>query len=230
MSQLYMMHGEWCDEVRTASRALITPSTDDVITLDAVKKHLRVDFAEDDETIGGMIAVAVAQLDPAAGGALGRALRPQTWELRLRGFPSRGIILPYPPLISITSFKYDDNAGVEQTLVEGTDYRILGQGTLQKQVLSPPYMRWWPIARCDHESVRIRFTSGYPVAVVADPNHVPPIVAVPDRLPAPIVAWLKLYVGSLYENRESFIVGTRELVAELPPHIMQMISTYRVYG
>jgi hypothetical protein len=51
-----------------------------------------------------------------------------------------------------------------------------------------------------------------------------------DRLPAPIKAWLKLYVGALYENRETFVVGNRDLVAELPPHIMTMLSTYRIYG
>jgi uncharacterized phiE125 gp8 family phage protein len=227
---MHLMHGEWCDHVPHASKALITPPTDKVLALADVKSHLRIDFADDDVLIQAFIDAAVNQLDPAGGGWLGRALRTQQWELRLRGFATRGIALPYPPLISIDSFKYDDLNGVEQTLVDGTGYRILGVGTLQKQMVAPLYNHCWPGARPDAESVRIRFTSGYPVAVTADPAHVPPIAAVIDRLPAPILAWLKLYVGALYENRESFVIGTREIVAELPAHIMTMLSTYRVYG
>jgi hypothetical protein len=191
--------------------------------------------------IDGFIAAAVNQLDPAGGGWLGRALRPQTWELRLSSFSQhncfdhrygqhQAIVLPFPPLISVDSVKYDDTSGVEQTLVEGTGFRVFGLGALARCAIAPLYQQSWPVARSDRESVRIRFTAGYPVAVAADPNHVPPIVAVPDRLPAPVLVWLKLYIGSLYENRETFIVGTREIVAQLPDHIMQMLSTYRVYG
>ena len=223
------------------SAVLITAPTADVLSLDDVKRHLRVDFNDDDALIAGFIAAAVNQLDPAGGGWLGRALRPQAWELRLSSFWQHAcfeslyghdaIVLPYPPLITVDSVKYDDGEGVERTLFENTDFRIIGLGApLARAAIAPVYLGSWPSARCDHGSVRIRFTTGYPTAVAADPDHIPPIVAVPDRLPAPIIAWLKLYVGSLYENRESFIVGTRELVAELPAHIMQMISTYRVYG
>jgi uncharacterized phiE125 gp8 family phage protein len=218
-----------------SSRVLITPPTADVLSRDDVKKHLRVDFDDDNALIDGMIAAAVNQLDPAGGGWLGRALRPQTWEVRLPSFWQHdcfdhrygvdAIVLPYPPLISIVSVKYDDPAGLEQTLDdEGIGFRLLGLGSFQKQAIAPPYQTCWPSARCDSESVRIRFTSGYPVAAAAHDD----VAAVVDRLPAPILVWLKLYIGSLYENRESMADGG--LVAELPPHIMQMISTYRVYG
>lgn len=220
--------------VMRSERIVITPPTADVLSRDAVKVHLRVDFDDDNSLVDGFIAAAVNQLDPASGGWLGRALRPQTWELRLSSFWQHdcfdhryghdAIVLPYPPLISIVSVKYDDSSGVEQTLVEGIGFRVFGTGSLQKQAIAPLYGKCWPMARCDHGSVRIRFTSGYPIA---DPQANPAVI---DRLPAPILAWLKLYIGSLYENRESFVLGARELVAELPPHIMQMLSTYRVYG
>lgn len=224
-----LLYGDWSECVQ-GSRVLITAPTDDALTRAAVKQHLRIDFDDDDDLIDAVILAAVAQLDPAAGGWLGRALRPQTWEFRLYGFPNRGIQLPYPPLISVTSLKYDDVNGVEQTLVENTGFRVLGIGAKGKQVVAPLYNQIWPSARSDSESVRIRFQCGYPVAIVADHDHIPPIVGVPDALPAPIVAWLKLIIGSLYENRESMVIGTREIVAQLPDHILQMISPYRVYG
>jgi uncharacterized phiE125 gp8 family phage protein len=68
------------------SVVLITPPAADVLSRDEVKQHLRVDFSDDDALIDGFIAAAVNQLDPAAGGWLGRSLRPQTWELRLPSF------------------------------------------------------------------------------------------------------------------------------------------------
>lgn len=207
------------------SRVLITPPASDVLMLSEVKRHLRVDFDDDDDVISDMIAAAVGQLDPAAGGQLGRALRPQQWELRLPSFSDHGcdhprygrgaIALPFPPLISIDSFSYDNTAGVERELVENVDFRILGAGARHKQAVVPVFGRHWPVARRAEESVRIRFTAGYPLEN--------------DALPAPIKAWLKLQIGALYENRESFSVGTREAVAELPDHILQMISSYRVY-
>jgi uncharacterized phiE125 gp8 family phage protein len=224
-----LLYGDWSECVH-GTRALITAPTDAVLTRPVVKQHLRIDFDDDDDLIDALILAVVAQIDPAAGGWLGRALRPQTWELRLHGFPNRGIQLPFPPLISVSSLKYDDTNGVEQTLVENTGFRVLGIGTNGKQVVAPLYNQIWPNARCDSESVRIRFRCGYPVAIAADPNHVPPIEAVPDALPPPIIAWMKLIIGSLYENRESVVIGTREIVAQLPDHILQMISPYRVYG
>lgn len=218
------------------SVALIEASAVDVVTLAEVKSHLRVDFADDDDLINGLIAAAVGQLDPSMGGWLGRALRPQTWEYRLDRFYGLGrhhrnrgghhrIEIPYPPLIGIVSLKYDDPAGVEQSLVEGTDFQILGEGSLGRASIAPLYDGCWPVARCAPESVRIRFQAGYAAAVAADPGP-----ASPDALPPTIKAWLKLIIGSLYENRESMMSGARAQVAQLPDHILQMISPYRVYG
>src|SRR5690606_35307910 len=78
-------------------RVLITAPTAAVVTMGEAKRHLRVDHDDDDALIGGMIAGVVEHLDPAGKGWLGRALQPQTWELRLDAFPCGPITLPYPP-------------------------------------------------------------------------------------------------------------------------------------
>jgi uncharacterized phiE125 gp8 family phage protein len=153
--------------------ALITAPTADVISLEEAKAQLRI-AAEDesqDDLIEAIVAACVAQLDPAAGGWLGRALRPQTWELRLDQFPACEIELPHPPLISVDSFVYDDSSGVEQTMAVTTNYRIFGQGTMGKASLRPPYNGSWPTSRSDFESVRVRFTCGYDET--ADPDMLP---------------------------------------------------------
>jgi hypothetical protein len=234
----------------TGSRALITPPTAAVMTLEACKAALGIVGAGQDAILAAALNATVAQLDPAEGGWLGRALRPQTWELRLPGFVDHGcrhprydagaIALPYPKLISIESFKYDDAGGTERTLALNTDFRILGAGTFGKQAVAPLYNRCWPIARCDAESVRIRFQCGYAAAVDADPG---PEAA--DELPASIPLAIALGVRMLISNAGANLylaldrvegVGEKRYAVtaaanELLQTAMQnLLSTCRVYG
>jgi uncharacterized phiE125 gp8 family phage protein len=153
---------------------LITPPDPDVaaVTLDEAKIGLGITSTSQDDIVAAAIAAAADALDPASGGWLGRALRPQTWELQLRAFGSHrahwhhtcanAILLPYPPLISVDSVKYLDSAGVDQTLALTTGYRVLGKGQVYgRAYIAPPYAGAWPVARFDDASIRIRFTAGY---------------------------------------------------------------------
>jgi uncharacterized phiE125 gp8 family phage protein len=228
---------------------LITAPTDDVVTLAEAKRQLRITNDDSDEMITALIAAAVAQLDPAGGGWLGRALRPQTWELRSDSFPcwyagcgydrnfrrQFTFELPYPPLMSVDSVKYDDDDGVEQTLTEGVGYRVIGLGSINRTSIAPIYNGSWPpSARRDAESVRVRFTAGYPVA--AD--------GAPDSLPGPIKQAALLMVRHLYGlgERNLFVsgetvdgVGSRTyVVTENAAAVMKaasesLLSTYRVW-
>jgi hypothetical protein len=177
---------------------LIAPADDAVISLADCKRALGISGSDQDSVLTAAIAGVTADLDPSQLGWLGRALRPQQWELQLcsffdvrpdrrrqgyscspgwpggsasRPFAAHPIPLPYPPLISVDSFKYLDVGGVDRTLVLGTDYRVLGQGqTFGKQSVAPVYGGAWPAARSDDASVRIRFTCGYD----DDVNIMPP--------------------------------------------------------
>jgi uncharacterized phiE125 gp8 family phage protein len=181
---------------------LITPPTEDVVSLTEAKAQLRVSGSTDDLMIEAMILAAVNQLDPAGGGWLGRALRPQTWEWRGSSFPcwydgcgyarnfhqAYWAELPYPPLLAVDSVKYDNGDGVEQSLVEDTGYRVFGVGSLGKGRIEPVYNGSWPSSvRADHESVRIRFTAGYENGSVT------------DTLPSPIKQAVIIMVKQLYE-------------------------------
>jgi hypothetical protein len=167
---------------------LVTAPTVLPITLANCKAALGVTDTTQDAVITAALNAVTASLDPAQLGWLGRALRPQTWQLQLRsfydvrppnrrrdrsmfplsqvnvppGFNNQAIPLPYPPLISIGSVKYLDANGVDQTLALGTGYRILGVGqTFGRQAIAPPYNGTWPAARVDEASVRIQYTCGY---------------------------------------------------------------------
>lgn len=76
---------------------MITPPTDQVVTLAEAKLHLRVDGEDEDSLIQGLIDAAVAYLD-GADGVLGRALAPQEWEVVFCG--SAPGVLPLVPVIN----------------------------------------------------------------------------------------------------------------------------------
>jgi uncharacterized phiE125 gp8 family phage protein len=214
-------------------RILITAPTDEVISLDEMKKHLRYEDDEQDITISALLAAVISTLDPAAEGSLGRALRPQTWELQLDGFPyfsephrdqpihgalAHGQIdLPFPPLISLISVKYDDLDGTEHTLVENTDFIVIGKGGRSKQSIKPPYLGWWPLARCYPGSVRVRFQSGYPAPATGDA----------DTLPGGITAYIKLVVSDLFANREGSDLLVRAAIEN--PNLSRLLDVHRVY-
>lgn len=198
------------------SLVLISPPTQDVVTLAEAKEHLRVDANDDDTLIGRLIGQVVASLDPASGGTLGRALRPQTWELRLAEFPLCPIRLPFPPAIEIESIKYDAADGAEQT-VAGSDYRLIGQGAFQPVRLSLSYGASWPAARYSEEAVRIRFVAGYD----ADDEG-------GDRLPTAIKVAALLMIGDLYENRETVAVGAVSSKIEMSAPVEQLLLPHRI--
>jgi uncharacterized phiE125 gp8 family phage protein len=198
-------------------RILITAPEDDALTLAEVKLHLGEESTDRDTLIQSLIDGEVAQLDAPSGGELGRALRPQTWELRLDCFPrmncNQAIELPFPPLISIVSVKYDDFAGAEQTLAEDTDFFVEGLGGRGKQIIRPPYLCWWPLARPYPGSVRIQFEAGYPAPENDDP----------DPLPEGIKNYMKLRIANLYADR-----GDGAPPAE-NPNLSRLLDLHKIF-
>lgn len=172
---MYSHHHE-IDHGRTV---LITAPTAPAVSLADAKSALGIDAGDtsQDVLVEAAIAAASDALDPAAGGWLGRALRPQTWELQLHSFGGRHgrfhfhpgypisahhIALPYPPLIAVVSVKYLDVNGADQILALGTGYRVLGmRQPYGKASIAPLYATSWPVPRIDDASVRIQFTCGY---------------------------------------------------------------------
>lgn len=171
---------------------LITAPQTYPVTLAEAKKHLNVDYTDDDDMITTFIAAATSHVDGPVG-FLGRALIDQTWELTLDEFPDNEIKIPIPPLIAVESVKYDDTAGVEIT-IDPQDYTV-------DAVSEPGWVlpeSTWPATFDGINAVRIRFRAGY-----LD-QSVSPVVA---NVPADIRIAILLYVGTLYANRENEVVG-----------------------
>jgi uncharacterized phiE125 gp8 family phage protein len=187
---------------------LITPPVTEPIALEDAMNFCRIDSDADVVTMGLMITTARLEAEKITR----RQLITATWEFRLDAFPGT-IYLPMPPLQSVTSVKYLDAAGVEQTLVENTDYLVDSYSEPARITLA--YGATWPPTYPVVNAVRIQFVSGYGVA--------------DSDVPESIRHWILLFIGALYENRESDIISN---VAQAYTHLKfidGLLDSYRVW-
>lgn len=118
------------------------PPTQEPISLEMAKMHLRVTDDSENTLIEAFITAARERCE----GALSRPLLPQTRVAILGAFVP--VIPVGPNAISVVSVTYRDAQGVEQTL-DPTRYRLV-----EDRALVP--VEAWP----DGDSVRITFTCG----------------------------------------------------------------------
>jgi len=186
--------------------ALITAPATEPVTLSEAKSHLREDQSDEDTLITSLI-VAARQM---AETITRRALITQTWEIYLDTFPTeREIVLPFPPIQSITSITYLDSNGATQTL-SAADYYLDSKGILNSVVLVPGAN--WPSTETDRKNtVTVRFVAGYGNAA-----------AVPEAIKLAI----KQCVAHWFEHRETTVTGT--IVAPMPQTTEWLLWPYRV--
>ena len=108
--------------------------------------------------LAGYLRAAVASLE-GRDGWLNRALMTQTWDLKRDCFPYE-ILLPLPPLQSVTSITYVDTDGDSQTLASSL-YQVAGVGGSGRARIAPAYGQTWPSTRDQPEAVTVRFVVGY---------------------------------------------------------------------
>lgn len=170
---------------------------------------MRVDTTADDTYIGTLITVARQNVEA----HLRRALISQTWELVLDGFPAGGVRLPKPPLVSVTSIKYTNDAGVEATVSSG-DYLVDADSEPGRVALKTG--KTWPAVTLQEVAgVRVRYVAGWANAAA---------------VPAAIRQAVLLVCGSLYENREDVIVAQGVSIGRLPFGVEALLAPYRVRG
>lgn len=196
---------------------LVTPPPVEPLALADAKRYLRLDIADDDTLVSGLIVAARRVCET----ALRQALVTQTWKLLLDSFPSAGgyynrairevwpslgglpsglgfypgmipnstglIDLPMPPVQAVASVQYFDCAGVLQTVPPETYTVSLGVPAR----LQPAYSKVWPISRPSIDSVQITFTAGY-----GDD---------PAAVPANVTTAMMMLVNHWYEHREAAI-------------------------
>lgn len=173
------------------------------VSLLEAKAHLRVDFNDEDTLISLCIDKAVAAIDGPFG--IGRCMVTQSWLLSLDCFPEYEICIPLGPVASITSIKYLDSAGVEQTLAPSSYWPSL---KCEPATVSPAYGATWPIHRAMPGSVKIEFVAGTAAASV----------------PADLRAAVLLLIGHYYDHRAAAAEGQ---MSELPIGVEAILNRYR---
>jgi uncharacterized phiE125 gp8 family phage protein len=182
---------------------LITPPGTEPISLAEAKAHLRVTHSLEDSLITSLITAARDMCEQ----KIGRSLIQTTWEVTHDFFPDE-IRLDMPPVLAVASLKYVDEAGVLQTWGAGNYY--VDKDREPGWVL-PAFGLSWPVTREQANAVRVQYTSGYGVDATT--------------VPAALKSWILVTIGSLYENRESFIVGT---IVQKPTFFDSLLDAYRV--
>lgn len=186
---------------------LITAPATEPVTLAEAKAQCRVDGADEDALITALIVAARQEAEH----ALGRALITQTWERVVDAFPQAELELGMPPVQSITSITYVDQAGSTQTLA-GAAY-VLDADSTPAFVL-PAVTYSWPDTLDTANAVRVRFVAGYGNAAA---------------VPQAIKTWVLMRVATLYKFREEAAVGVS--VTEVPSrHLDRLLDPYRVWA
>lgn len=143
---------------------LITAPSSSPVTLAEAKLACRFDPTDLDADITAMIADATRLVEHETG----QCLMPQTWELTLDAFPD-AFELTRVPVASITSIKYYDIAGVQQTLA-GSAYTLDMADAYGNAFAVPVYGTDWPATRDQVNAVALRFVAGYADAASV-PSH-----------------------------------------------------------
>lgn len=173
-----------------ALRVIQVPAEEPLST-DELRDHFRV-LTVDEEPL---IAAYLTALRTLAEKQLDLAFLSQTLEWTIDGFPCYdeanpfgSIELPRKPLQSVTSIKYIDQNGTQQTWSSSL-YLV---DTLQSRI-TPAYGQTYPFIRYQPSAVVIRYIAGY--------NG---LALVPEDLRQ----MLRLGVATLFEFRESILEGT----------------------
>lgn len=182
---------------------LITAAEGEPLSLAQAKQHLRVTSDDESTLIQALIVTAREQAEAYTG----RRFLTQTWDYFLDAFPCAVIVVPNPPLQSVTSLKYFDTAGVEQTL-SASKY-LVDSSSLSGRI-APAYGETWPCTREQLNAVTVRLVCGYGNAA---------------KVPFSIAAAMLLTIGELYEHREETVPGS---VQALPRGVESLLSPYRV--
>lgn len=157
------------------------------LSLSEAKNHIRYDDSDEDSELLGMMA----GVERAVEEYLRRALITQTWQMKLDDFPVwkrtrlDSIIVPRPPLQSVSSIVYLDENGDSQTLSSSV---YLVDLVSQPGAIHTAYNQSWPATYDQPNAITATFVAGYGDS--------------PSDIPKDIIHAMKIILGDWYENRE----------------------------
>lgn len=189
------------------SLKLITDATVEPVTLAEARLWCRID--PDNTAEDALLQMLITSARQRAEHLTGRSFISQTWERVVDAFPLVEIELGNPPLISITSIKYIDPAGVEQTL-DPAAYTLDKDNSPGWALPAEGYE--WPETLDTANAVRVRFVAGFGATAA--------------EVAAPLKQWIQMQVSTGYQFREQLVSGSSLL--EIPSsHVDRLLDRYR---
>lgn len=158
----------------------VTAAAELPVSLEEFREHLRLTTTREDASLGAFLEAATGWAEAYTG----RAFVTRTLDAYFDGF-STDLCLPRPPLQSVDSVKYLDDAGDLQT-VDSALYRVDAVHVPGRVVLTVGQS--WPTPSDRPANVVVRYVAGYGDAA-----------AVPSRVKAAIL----LAAAHYYERREA---------------------------
>lgn len=183
------------------------PSSEPVTVTEA-KQHARIDTDSDDIYVSSLVTAARSHVETLCS----RQLITATYELRMDKFYDV-LLLPRPPLQSVTSIEYVDTTGSTVTL-NTSKYKV--DSSTAPARITPAWGETWPTARDEINAVTITYDAGY------GDNA--------SDVPADLIHAIKLMLGHLYENREQ--VTVEGVPRDVPRGVQALVNPYDVgnYG
>lgn len=185
-----------------------------VLSLEAIKRHLRLDASDtaEDAYLGELRAAAFDEAQRHCGLSF---VAGQTVREDFDGFPDicprtgrvQPLRLSSGPAVVVTAMTYLDSAGAEQAYDFAT-LREKVQG-FHRVALAPAVGSTWPATYNEEGAVTVTYTAGFAVA------DLPPVVS----------HALKSIVAHWYENRETVLVGS--IQATLPQLGLTLLAPLR---
>ena len=184
---------------------VITAVATEPVTLVEARLHLRLDLIGSTHPDDDLVTALITAAREYAESYTNRALAPQTLEMVLDCFPAGNIDLDLSPVSSVTSIKYTDVDGVEQT-VSTSDYSLSAYGLAN--TVSLAYDTVWPVTRAVRDAVRIRYVTGH------------------TTVPKAVKAAILILIAHLYENRDLVNIG--RTVTDVPLSAHALLDTERI--
>lgn len=194
------------------SLTLVTAPALEPITLDEAKDHMRVEVETDDAVIVALIQAAREDSESYTN----RAFITQDWKWELDRFPARNSWVlrpPKPRLQSITQIDYIDTNGTLTTWAS-TEYKVdapNGPHATHARI-APAFSFQWPQTRAELNAVIITYKAGYGDG--------------PGDVPQLIRSAMLLFIGHLYEHRETVIIG--QTAMEMPVGATRLLSAFTI--
>lgn len=179
------------------------------VSVSELRDNLRLDDTSWDAS---MLPILIEAGRQAIENETGRTLIDTTYEIRYDEWPDatnqNWLDLPHGPIDSVTSIKYIDTDGDEQTW-SSANYRV-DLYSLPGRV-TEAFGVAWPSIRDMTGAITIEYVAGYGTAGSS----------VPDALRQAVM----LVASDLFENSEGQIVGT---IAKINPTVQMLINTHKV--